>query len=208
MGRGFSPLLSAQPQAVPVDRPLRCRRSPPADTVRRTGYPHRRSALSHLPRWHIRRGSDRHPLVLARRPRDLRPRLLVFVRGSPTGGRRAAEIPRAQQCRRCVRDQCRHRPSGAVQGPAGGHHEGLHASRCHPRCSDHIAFPERSRRSSPSRQPREHRRGFEPALFGCRRPGGRRRRATGVLGLRTYSAAGREECETAAVHHPRTRWQR
>ena len=80
--RGFPALLPTQPQALPAHRDFRARRSARAGAGRGSRHPHRPAALPRLEKRRTGRRAGRRAGILARRPRQLRDRLLVFVRGS------------------------------------------------------------------------------------------------------------------------------
>ena len=94
---------------------------------------------------------------------------------------------------------CRRGPSRAADGDDAR----VQAGRRHPRHPDHLALSQRARRAGAHRHAGGHRRRSQPALPGCRRPRGRRRRTAGVLGLRAHAATRREERKAAALHHAR-----
>ena len=100
-----------------------------------------------LPRYRVWRNGElvdrthRCPRRLARRPRQLRHRLLVFVRGSADRGRDRGPPHRLRVQRADVSDQHPLRARGGVRRTAGGVDAAAEAGGCDPRGADHLALP-------------------------------------------------------------------
>ena len=77
-------------------------------------HPHRPAALPGLEKRRARRRAAGHPRLLARRPGELRDRLLVFVRGSADGGRHRAAPHHARLQRADVPHLDRHERGGPL----------------------------------------------------------------------------------------------
>ena len=87
------------------------------------------------------RGGRRPAALLARRPGDLRARLLVLLRGSAAGSRIAAALRRAGPQRADVPHQRGDGAGRPLPRQAGGVDAAVQAGRCDPRDRDHRALP-------------------------------------------------------------------
>ena len=202
--RRLSPLLPAQSKTVSDHRHVRCRQSPDSRARARSRHPHRRAALSRLARRRGGGGADRHHGALARRPRHLRARMLVFVRGSADGGRPADPPHRAQGAGADVPHQYRLRSAGPFAGPmvvsmrpfkpADAIRAVQITSRFPPCMARRCISAIRIRSGLPiSRSPTM---GTQ-----CRSS----RRNSGVLGLRRHPASGDRSRKTALCDYPCSR---
>ena len=146
---------------------------------------------------------------LARRPGDLRPRLLVLVRGSADRRRAAAALRRAGPQRADVPHQRGHGAGGPLPRQAGGLDAPVQAGRRDPRHRDHLALSARARLAGAPRPPRPDRHRRPVAAVGRRSDRGARRRAAAVLGLRRHAAVGGARCasrRSASRTRPATCW--
>ena len=204
-GSRLPALLPAQSKALPADRNVRARRSARARTGRGSRHPHRSAALPGLEKRRAGRRAAGHPRILARRPGELRDRLLVFVRGSADGGRHRAAPHHARLQRADVPHLDRHARGGPVPRTDGRVDAAADAARCHPRRADHDALSVGARRAGAYRQAGDdrHQGHHEAGLWRCRRSA--RRRVAGVLGLRGDAAIGDRDGEAGILHHALSR---
>ena len=112
LANDFLRFAQANPKPCPVLGGIGAGRADLPDAGARSRHPHRPAALPRLAAWRAGRGADRHRPCLARRPGELRDRLLVLVRGGADRGRhrgpphrlrlQRADVPhhRSHACRR------------------------------------------------------------------------------------------------------------
>ena len=150
--RRFPALLPAQSQALPADRDIGAGRLRACRNLARisTSAPTCRAIASgRMASWLPSRG---RPRILARRSRELRDRLLVFVRGSADGGRHRAAPHRARLQRADVSHLDRDARGRAVPRADGGVDAAAEARRRDPRGADHHALSVGARRAGAYRQ--------------------------------------------------------
>ena len=202
----ISALLPAQSQALPGARG-RAPGDPSLPTLRadldmRTDVPRYRVFRDGVPVEEV----DRHPPPVARRPRHLHPRLLVFLRVGAARRRTNHAPHRAGQERADVP----HRR--ATRSPAGSFRGPLVVSMRPFTPADAIRaivitsrYPRRARRAGAHRPagPDRHRRP-RPSVGG-RRGRGARGRTAAILGLRRHAAVGGAPGAPEPLHHARAR---
>src|SRR5438270_1906783 len=201
--RGVRALLRAQSKALPPPRRFAAGAGAAALARRRPRHPHRRAALSRLPRRRAGAGRRRHPLALARGPGGLRPRLLVFLRAGAARGGPAPALRRGRQECADVPHEHRHRARRPFPRQAGGVDAAVQPRGRDPRNRDHLPLPKGARRASAPRPARSDRHRGPRAPVGGRSHASARGRAAAFLGLRHHAAVGGARGASVAVHHAR-----